>query len=280
MCYSTVLSMLLLMAAQVQAEKASEAGGALAASQIRLNAREKTLAEIVDGINAQGPEMLAVFREPHDLPQAAKPISREARYSFGERGPVTFWEAVDRIGSATQTFPISGNMPSHKLGVILKPASVKRGFACNDGAFRVMVTGTHYTSNFWFSPIFYNQPGIEQPKTDGSSRRPILAAALLIMAEPRIRIVRPVELVVREALDDRGRNLIPAVPWRQSLSQGPARSFPNQEFVPVPLKPMDDAGERIKHVAGSVIIEAADGRAGAPGALVKIRFDFADVPLP
>jgi hypothetical protein len=197
-----------------------------------------------------------------------------------EREPVTFWEAVDHIGRATQTFPMSGNMPNGRLSVLLEPASADRGFASNEGAFRVVVTGTYYTSNFGFAPHFYNQPGFEQPKTDGSSRQPILSATLLIMAEPRLRIVRPVELVVREAVDDRGRNLIPAVPWRQSLSQGPARSLPNQEFVGVRLKPMEDAGQRIKHLAGSIIIEAADGRAGSPGAMVEVGFEFAGVPLP
>jgi len=190
------------------------------------------------------------------------------------------WEAVDRVGRATQTFPMSGNMPSRKLGVLLQPASADRGFACNEGAFRVMVTGTYYTSNFVFAPYFYNQPGVEQPKTDGSSRHPTLWARLLIMAEPRLRFVRPVELVVREAVDDRGRSLIPAVPWRQSLSLGPDRSYPNQEFVVVPLKPMDDPGRRIKHLAGSIIVVAADGRGGSPGAMVEVGFDFADVPLP
>jgi hypothetical protein len=171
-------------------------------------------------------------------------------------------------------------MPSGKLGILLEPASADRGFASNDGAFRVIVTGTYYTSNFAFAPHSYNQPGFEQPKTDGSSRRPSLSANFLVMAEPRLRIVRPVELVVRAAVDDRDRILIPAVPWRQSLTQGPARSFPNQEFVAVPLKPMDDPGERIKHLAGSIIVDAAGGRGGSAGAMVEVEFDFAEVPLP
>jgi hypothetical protein len=103
---------------------------------------------------------------------------------------------------------------------------------------------------------------------------------LLIMAEPRLRIIRPVELVVREAVDDHGRSLIPAVPWRQPLTQGPDRSFPNQESVRVPLKSMEDPGQRIKHLAGSIIVEVADERAGSTAAMVEVGFDFANVPLP
>ena len=262
------------------AETASEAGGPLAPTWVRLNVRDKTLAEIVDGINAQGPQMLAIRAEPRVSPPGDRPRPGEPRYWLREPGPVTFWEAVDRVGRATQTFPMSGNMPSRKLGILLQPASADRGFAGNDGAFRVMVTGTHYVSNFGFAPYFYNQPGVEQPKTDGSSRHPTLLATLLIMAEPRLRIVRPVELLVREAVDDWGRNLIPAVPWRQSLSRGPGGSFPNQEFVGVPLKPMDEPWQRIKHLAGSIIVEAADGRDGSHGAMVEVGFDFADIPLP
>jgi hypothetical protein len=280
MWHAMVTSMFLFMAAQAQAEKASEVGGALAPTRIRLDAEDKTVAEIVDGINGQGPEMLAVRPEPRGFPRGADRRFPEARYSVREREPVTFWEAVDHIGRTTQTFPLFGNMPSGRLGVFLKPASADRGFTCNEGAFRVVVTGTYYTSNFGFAPHFYNQPGFEQPKTDGSSRQPTLSATLLIMSEPRLRIVRPFELVVRKAIDDRGRSLIPAAPWRQSLTHGPGQSFSNQEFVGVPLKPMDDPGQRIKHLAGSIIIEAAEGRGGSPGAMVDVGFEFADVPLP
>jgi hypothetical protein len=279
MWHAMVTLMFLFMAAQAQAEKASEVGGALAPTQIRLDAKDKTLAEIVDGINAQGPDMLAVRPESPFLMRGPKPRSPEARYSVREREPVTFWEAIDHIGRATQTSPMSGKMPSGRLGILLKPVSVDRGYTCNEGAFRVVVTGMYYTSNFGFAPHFYHQPGFEQPKTDGSSRQPTLSARLLIMAEPRLRIVRPVELLVREAIDDRGRSLIPAVPWRQSLKEGLNASF-NQEFVNVPLKPMDDPGQRIKHLAGSIIVEAADGRAGSRQTMVEVGFDFADVPLP
>lgn len=279
MWHALVTSMVLVMAAPPRVEKASEAGGTLAPTRVRLDVRNKTLAEIVDGINAQGSEMLGVLAEPRISLPGARSTAPEPRYSLRAPGPVTFWEAIDRVGRATQTFPMSGNLLSRKLGVLLQPASADRGFACNDGAFRIIVTGMYSRSNFVFTPYFYNQPGVEQPKTDGSSRHPALSATLLIMAEPRLRIVHPVELVVREAVDDRGRSLIPAVPWRQVLSQGSARSYPNQEFVGVPLTLMDDPGQRIKHLAGSIIVEAADGRGGSPGAMVEVGFDFADIPL-
>jgi hypothetical protein len=289
MWHAMVTSIALLVAAQgradVKAEKASEAGGWLAPTRIRLDFRDSTLAEIVNGINAQGPEMLAFLPEPRGFlgdARRAKPGPPPRRYSIREPGTITFWEAVDRIGRATETWPVSGNRPSGRLGILLQPASSDRGFVCNDGAFRIALTGTYYQSNFQFAPHFFYQPGLEQPRPDGSSRRPSLSANLTIMAEPRLKIVGPVELLVREAVDDRGRNLIPAAPWRQSLRNPPVRAigFPNEEFITIALKASDDPGKQIKRLAGSVTLEVAESQPGSPGAMVEVGFDFADVPLP
>jgi len=73
MWHATVTSMVLLMVAQARIEKASEAGGPVAPTWVRLDVRDKTLAEIVDGINAQGPEMLAIRTEPRVSPREARP---------------------------------------------------------------------------------------------------------------------------------------------------------------------------------------------------------------
>jgi hypothetical protein len=287
MWHAIVTAMALLAPAQApapaetKAEKAAAAAGWPAPTRLSLDFRDRTLAEIVDGINARGPTMLAVGRTPGArLPRdGAQPTPR---YTVVEPEPVTFWEAVDRVARATQSWPASGNTPAGKLGILLVPDSPDRGFAANDGAFRVVVTGTHYSSRFQFSPYFYNQRGLEQPRADGSSRRPALVVGLLIMAEPRLKIVRPVELTVREAVDDRGRSLIPVAPWREPLSKPAAQGFSNQEHVAVPLAFPDDPGERIKRLAGSVTLEVSTDRPGSrsPVATVEVGFQFADVPLP
>lgn len=282
MSHAMITAMALLLAAQFRpsdkAEQASEAKGWLAPTRIRLDFEDRTLAEIVNGINAQRPVMLAIRPEPRGFP--GQPVPPPGRYSLRESAPVTFWEAIDRVGRATQTWPASGNMPNRELGILLDPASPNRGFVSNDGAFRVVVSGTYYHSNFQFAPYFYHQPGFEQPRPDGSSRRPVLSAQLTVMAEPRLRIVRPVELIVREAVNDRGRSLIPATPWRQALEPSPGQSDANQQYVPIPLTPLDDPGKRIKRLAGSISIDVADRKPGSPIATVEVRFDFADVPLP
>ena len=282
MSHAMIIAVALLLAAQFRpgdkAEKASEAKGWLAPTRIRLDFEDRTLTEVVNGINAQRPVMLAIRPERRGFP--GQPVPPPGRYTIREPAPVTFWEAIDRVGRATQTWPASGNMPNRDLGILLDPASPDRGFVSNDGAFRVVVSGTYYQSNFQFAPYFYNQPGFEQPKADGSSRQPVLSAQLMVMAEPRLRIVSPVELIVREAVDDRDRSLIPAAPWRQSLQAIAGTELPQPAVRPDPAQPLDDPGKRIKRLAGSVSIDVADRKPGSPIATVEVRFDFADIPLP
>lgn len=307
MWHALVTSIAVLVAAQVraggEAVKASDAEGWLAPTRIRLDLREKTVAEIVDAINAETKGSPAVHHQAgsfargmpqapgrhtsadpgfnlfdRDMPQA--PGSASQRYSVVEPAPIPFWEAVDRVGLATRTWPETGNLPRGGRGILLIPASADRGFAVNDGAFRVVLTSVYYASGFQFAPHFFNQDGVEQPRTDGSSRHPRLTASLAISAEPRLKIIRPVELVVREAIDDRGRALIPAVPWRQSLEKPSARGFPDQEGVGIPLRPLDDPGRSIKRLAGSLALEVGEAPPGSATAMVELRFDFADVPMP
>jgi hypothetical protein len=287
MLYAVVTSLALLTVAQGRPEakvvKASEVKEDwLRPTRIRLDFRDRTLAEIVDGINAQGPPILASRpgSRVHIGGEQARPEPPPRRYSLSEPGPVTLWEAVEGVGRATETLPVLGNLPGGGLGILLRPGSSNRGFFCNDGAFRVELNGTSYVSDLAFAPDSYNQPSLEQPRPDGSSRRPSLSVGLIVLAEPRLKILGPVELVVREAVDDRGCSLFPAVPWRQSLTRPPNHGLTNGEFLGIPLKPLDDPGKRIKRLAGTVALEVSEGRAGSAVATVEVGFDFANVPLP
>lgn len=286
MWHAMLTSMALLAAAQApagtRAVRADRAEGWLAPTRIRLDFRDRTLAEIGDAITAQTKGMLPVrpdtWLRVRGGPARTEPTPR--RYWLVEPGTVSFWGAIDRVGRATETRPVTGNMPNGRRGVYLAPASTDRGFACNDGAFHVVLTWVSYTSGLQFAPYVFDQPALEQPKADGSSRHPSLAAHLLIMAEPRLEIVEPVALVVREAVDDRGRALIPATPWRQPLSKPAGHSYPNQERVDILLRPLEDPGKQIKHLAGSLTLGVAQAVPNSPAEIVEVGFDFADVPLP
>jgi hypothetical protein len=285
MSSAMVTSIALLVAAQAgaggEAVKASQARGWLAPTRVRLDFRDRTLAEIVEGINAQGPAMLAIRPLSRGRSREAEPVPPPPRYSLSEPGPVTFWEAVERVGRTTETRPVTGNVRGPDPGIVLYAASADRGFACNEGAFRVSLRRVVYVSRFRFAHRAIGEPDPEPPKPDGSSRRPVVSAHLLVTAEPRLKVHGPVELILREAIDDRGRSLIPSVPWRRSLRNPPSRSgFPNQESIAIPLAVPNDPGRRIKRLAGSVSVEVSESTNRQPVATAEIGFDFRDVPLP
>jgi hypothetical protein len=273
MLHAMVTSMAMLVVAQAQAdvktEKASDARGLLRPSEIRLDFQDRTLAEIVDGINAQAPGSVAI-----------RP-GRTNRFSGQEPAPRRFSirEAIDRVGRATQTRP-----NSEGSSIRLVPASPDRGFAYNDGAFRVIVRGTSYSSAYQFAPHFFliREHGLEQPRRDGSSRRPVLFAQLTVTAEPRLKVHGPVELVVVEAVDERGRTLLDVIPWRQSLKNPQKRftGFPNEEHLTMSLKALDDPGKRIKRLRGSVSLEVSAPAPGSPRTVAEVSFDFTDIPMP
>src|SRR5262245_7786299 len=172
MLHAIVTSAALLLAAQtgaeVKAEKASEANGWLGPTRVRLDFTDRTFTELVDGLNAQQPAMLGIDpafdRLPHD-PGVPPP---SGRYTIREWSPVTFWEAVERVGRATETRPVPGNLPRYRVGILLAPSSAHRGFACSDGVFRIVLTRLIYGSDFRFLPRSYDEPAPERPRTDGS----------------------------------------------------------------------------------------------------------------
>jgi hypothetical protein len=272
--------------ADIPVEKASEGKGLLQPTPVRLDFQERSLAEIVEGINAQAPGSLELPSGPQGRirggPAAPGPAPR--RYSLREAKPVTFWEAVDRVARASHTLPVSAysSRGGRARCVQLVPASPDRGFVCNDGAFRVIVRGTFYDSGLQFAPYFFNQPGIEQPKPDGTSRRPRLSAGLTVAAEPRLKIHRPVALEIREAVDDQGRSLLEAVPWRHTWKgpEGVVRAPGSEQQIVVPLKVLEEPGKTIQRLRGTVTVEVSAHTSTGPTALAEVAFDFADVPLP
>ena len=243
-----------------------------AASLIRLDVADQPLISVVEGFGFPSPSRLAWHpNTPRFRPAAARHVPRIGpRHLLGGDRPRRTRNAdLACLGQHAQPRP--GHPPRPGLA---RPRIREQRRSLPRGRQRDVLP-----SNFQFAPYFYNQPGFEQPKADGSSRQPYLAAQLMVMAEPRLRIVSPVELIVREAVDDRGRSLIPVTPWRQALKPSPGQSYPNQQYVPIPLEILADPGKQIKRLAGSVSIDVADRKPGSPIATVEVRFDFADVPL-
>ncbi len=274
----------LIVMGQTAARTAPAVEEAPPPTQIRLDFQNQTLAEIVEGINAQSPGSLAIStqrdrRLPGEIPLPATP---RPRFSLHEPKPVTFWEAVERVERASGTLALAGNTGKGIHSMILFPASPGRGFIHHDGVLRIMVTGTYYLSAYQFAPHFFNQPGLPQPNRDGSSRQPVVYINLLITAEPRLKILGLPETVADEAVDDRGRGLLNVTPWRESRRKphrGP-KGFSNEDFAQVVIKGLDDPGKTIKRLRGKLSVELSDHDSGSPARIVEASFDFRDIPLP
>ncbi len=170
------------------------------------------------------------------------------------------------------------------------PASRDRGFACHDGAFRIAVTGTSYERTIQLAPLNPSErpvPGVYRPRD-----KTYLAVHLGVRSEPRLMILFYHDLLIREAIDERGRSLIPVVPWRLSLKDSwnhapkeprlpDVRSVPDGTEIAIPLELLDGPARRIKRLEGSLSIGVASGY-GPEASLtpVELSFDFADIPLP
>jgi hypothetical protein len=289
---AALLSLALLAAAQgqppaqVKTEKASETKGALRPIEVRLDFQDRTLAEIVAGINAQGPKMLAI----DDVAMHYAEISPLRRFTVRAPGPLTFWEAVDRIAAATETRPVGGRGSASVPCIGLVPASRDRGFVCHDGAFRIAVTGTSYERTIQLAPLNPSErpvPGAYRPRD-----KTYLAVHLAVLSEPRLLILFYQDLVIREATDERGRSLIPVVPWRLSLKDSwnhapkeprlpDVRLVPDGTEISIPLELLNEPARRIKRLRGSISVGVASGR-GPEASLTPVQssFDFADIPLP
>ncbi len=231
--------------------------------------------------------MLAIDPGWNDLARAE---ALRRRFTLRAPEPLTFWEAIDRVACATETRPVEGKHPDKEFRVVLVPATRDRGFVCNDGAFRIAVSETSYERSIQLAPLHQFErpiPGVREP-----SDQTYLAVHLVVLGEPRFWILSYYDLVIREAVNERGRSLIPAVPWRLSLKDAwrhrqndpesaQVRAYANHMTLTVPLKLLDDPGKRIRRLRGSASVGAVSGHGPEASATpVEFSFDFADIPLP
>ena len=176
---------------------------------------------------------------PGDLPAPVKPARR---FTLHEPGTVTFWKAIDRICRTTQRWPgiavlrdplappPGPGMPFVEPNprVVLVPASRDRGFACTDGAFRIVVARISYSRDIRFTPALFPQPNTEMSGHDRPGDETFFSAELVIMVEPRLKIERLGDLTVLEATDDRDQSLKLGGSGRQPLQRPPSIDPPGR----------------------------------------------------
>jgi hypothetical protein len=293
MSYAIVTSMALVALAQAQpgpgGSAAPGATGVLAPNRIKMDFDDRTLAEIVEGLNAQVASSVVIRPESKvqiggELP---KPSPPPRRFTVHERSAVTFWEAIERVCRATSSWPSVEALPgaagrSPTARVVLAPASADRGFACNDGAFRAVLTRLFYVREVRLAPAYLSGQAGDHASRDGPSDETTFAAELIIMAEPRLRFERVGDLTIGRAIDDQGNNLTRARQARQApkVQDGVISQDGGSVWLPLLLNYPGEPRKLIKQLAGRVSVQVSTRQKEGQTVATDVVFDFADVPMP
>lgn len=253
-------------------------------SMVKLEFEEKTVAEVVQAIDAAGPNRIAIDLQPlggfvgRSIRGPARPADPR-RFRFREAKPVPFWSAVDQICRAGQLMPVPQSKPARRIA--LRPASADRAIASIDGPFRASIFNVSYSRGIEFSPYFVKPPGQEEQRPNGPAFGERFAANVMVVPEPRLPLATLVELTVLEAVDDRGQSLILPDLARQPRENSPAQrdESAGDIFMPVLLRYPDEPGKLITRLKVIATFELrANG--GANPTRTQARFEFVDVPMP
>lgn len=194
-----------------------EAGAVLDATRLRLDVRDRPLAEAVEAIaTASG---MSLKPGGGGGNPGVDPTWPGRRVTLEAAEPVPFWDAIDRLcraGDLQREYPPAGTeffpvKPPFSLTLVPGKASPPPS---DTGALRVELLRVRHRrerdygdNDPGFSPFRETTvrrrvtgPGV----TEGSS----YAAELLVSAEPRLRIFGAGRVEKPEALDDRGRSLV------------------------------------------------------------------------
>ena len=185
--------------------------------------------------------------------------------------------------------PVPAILPRHPssspiLKVVLKAALWRSRVRVDRRAcFRVVVLARlSYGRDIRFAPAPFPEAATENISHDRPVDETFFSADLIIMIEPRLRIQRLGEITVREATDDRGRNLIVAGSGRQLLKDRHGLIPPDGAAitVPLPLSYSRDRGTLIKRLRGSMPLAVSARKAGSQPIVTEVAFEFADLPMP
>jgi hypothetical protein len=203
-------------------------------TMVRLDFRDRTIGAVVEALNARhdldlivrlGPEPRRGMRfvDPDQPRRQQELLDRKVTLEAAE--PVPFWEAIDRLctagslhygASAQSTFGTN-------LGALrLMADQTGRGPVSDCGPFRVQVVGINSVSEINFLQI--PDPARRQAQPAGAGDLTVNFAAI---PEPGLVLHPDGPARIAEAVDDRGRSLVPDV--ARPPVAAPARSrIPNR----------------------------------------------------
>ncbi len=244
---------------------------------IKLDFRDRPLLEVVDELNARHKLGLAlqfgplpdrgsmVFGGPSPVQKAKEDAVRSRRITLEAPEALPFWEAVDRLCEAGQ---LQHDLhPQARFGLnsgrfLLFSGMGGTRLASDSGPIRVEVVGLHST----FESHFVGTPR-------GSWGDRDLNIRMVAIAEPAlaVRMTGPPSFV--EAVDDRGRSLLPPEPPKpqpndpgQALHQQPTLNGSTGFDFSATLRLPDQEGRSIRRLRGSVPVVVV-GYASDPIAL-------------
>jgi hypothetical protein len=197
----------------------------LRATPVALELKSAPLADAVAELSRRS-GLLAVLDPPND------PVWASARVTFATRGPVGFWEALDRLGTAGGFRAEVGtfwslapqDVPAVRL-VRGEALAIRPSYA---GPYRVELTSLH------------RHRRVTRPK-EGRAAKVVdeFTATLQLAAEPGLHVDRNGSPRVLEAVDDRGGDLRPASTrdpsWRMGLPFRQWRPEVEAETYRIPL---------------------------------------------
>ncbi len=234
---------------------------------VRLDFRDRPLGEIVDALNARHDLGLALRLGPepprgmimidHDQPKRLKALE-ERRVTVEAGEPVPFWEAVDRLcKAAALRYDVSSRtgFGASRGAFVLMADRTGRGPISDSGPFRVQVTGA--------------RSDVERDFVQDAEGG--LKVALTVIPEPGLVLYQNGAVTVTEAVDDRGRSLVPPA-VKASDPRIANRSFNRHNHASIQvnavLAALEPPGAKIRRLRGHV-----------PVIVVTRRFDPLVVPL-
>jgi hypothetical protein len=195
---------------------------------VRLDGRERPLAEVVRSIAEQAGFSLALDDDE---------ASARRRITLRDERPMTFWEALDRLGLValwgSREVSIFGSRESGPPPLRLAPRPRSAYRVSDRGPFRVVLRG--------------------DPKSMG----PGLRAEFIVLAEPRL-MLRPVgPLRLTEAVDGEGATLVPQTGRPGTMTTMPAEDTVSPFFSAEAYLLAPRSAKSIKRLRGTVPVEVS-----------------------
>ncbi|MEO6808890.1 MAG: hypothetical protein ABI353_07235 [Isosphaeraceae bacterium] len=178
---------------------------------VRLNYRDRLLAEVVKDLADQSQIPLSLFPENN-------PLWTSKRITLQESDPVPFWKALDLIGQQAQIQPMQVGGRGNALNLV--PGNGHLALPTSDsGPFRTRLQGInhdrHRTFDMAQAPVLFGgQPQAAPPGLPAIGNVPGHATDnfyfnIQLLVEPRMNLSQPGTVKLTEAVDDKGQSLLP-----------------------------------------------------------------------